>query len=216
MQISLCSATDFEIRPLQNLLATFQDDHQFQYFLTGIGMLQSGLAIQQHITLNQPDLLIQVGIAGSFNPDLPLGTVLCIDRDYLGSCGVEQNGKWQDFFDLGLADANQVPFKQKALENPWVQDFTNRSQLKAGAAVTIDEISTDPARIQALRDQYNPVLESMEGAALHLNGLLSNRPFLQIRGISNYIGERDKTKWNIKRAIETVCQSTFELLQQLG
>jgi futalosine hydrolase len=36
-------------------------------------------------------------------------------------------------------------------------------------------------------------------------------PFIQIRSISNYIGERDKTKWNIKDAIIHLNKKLVEL-----
>ena len=41
----------------------------------------------------------------------------------------------------------------------------------------------------------------MEGAALHYTCLMEKIPFIQLRSISNYIAERDKTKWDMKRSI---------------
>ena len=52
-------------------------------------------------------------------------------------------------------------------------------------------------------NKFLPVIESMEGAALHYVCLMEKIPFLQIRSISNYIGERDKKKWNMKDAWST-------------
>jgi futalosine hydrolase len=51
------------------------------------------------------------------------------------------------------------------------------------------------------KNKFNPVTESMEGAALHYVCLMENIPFSQLRGISNYIGERNKKKWKMKEAI---------------
>jgi futalosine hydrolase len=42
----------------------------------------------------------------------------------------------------------------------------------------------------------------MEGAALHYMGRDLNIPFIQIRAVSNYVGERNKAKWKIKESIE--------------
>ncbi len=55
--------------------------------------------------------------------------------------------------------------------------------------------------IQFYRDTFNPVTESMEGAALHYVCLMEKIPFLQIRSISNYIGERNKKKWDMMDSI---------------
>jgi futalosine hydrolase len=42
----------------------------------------------------------------------------------------------------------------------------------------------------------------MEGAALHYVGGITNTPFIQIRAVSNYVGERNKAKWKLKESIE--------------
>ena len=41
----------------------------------------------------------------------------------------------------------------------------------------------------------------MEGAALHYVCLSEKIPFLQLRSVSNYVGERDKSKWALREAI---------------
>jgi len=48
---------------------------------------------------------------------------------------------------------------------------------------------------------FDPVTESMEGAVLHYVCLMETVPFVQIRSISNYIGERNKKKWDMMDSI---------------
>ena len=74
--------------------------------------------------------------------------------------------------------------------------------MPAVTALTVNEITTRTERIAQLKALYNPTIESMEGAVLHYVGNDLNIPYLQIRGLSNYIGERDKSKWRIKEAVE--------------
>ncbi len=56
----------------------------------------------------------------------------------------------------------------------------------------------------------------MEGAALHFVCLRERIPFLQLRTISNKIGERDKTKWNIGLAILNLNAELILLLNELN
>jgi futalosine hydrolase len=42
-----------------------------------------------------------------------------------------------------------------------------------------------------------------------------NISFLQVRAISNYVGERDKTKWQIKQAIENLNNVLLKLVGKL-
>ena len=79
-------------------------------------------------------------------------------------------------------------------------------------ALTVNEITTRQERIAQLKALYNPTIESMEGAALHYVGNDLNIPYLQIRGLSNYIGERDKSKWRIKEAVENANKVLLEIV----
>ena len=67
--------------------------------------------------------------------------------------------------------------------------------------VTINEITTDKARSAFYRNNLNAEIETMEGAALHYVCLSEKVPFLQLRSASNYVGERDKSKWALHEAI---------------
>ena len=55
----------------------------------------------------------------------------------------------------------------------------------------------------------------MEGASLHFIGRDLTIPFMQIRAVSNYVGERDKTKWKIDLAISNLHNELTKLLKQL-
>jgi len=55
----------------------------------------------------------------------------------------------------------------------------------------------------------------MEGAALHYVCLMEKIPFLQIRSISNVIGERDKSRWKLEEAGKILHNKLISLLQKL-
>ena len=222
MEISICAATQLELTPLQSMIPSLEaTGHRFRYCITGIGMLQSCFYIQQHLLQYRPQFLLQIGIAGCFDHRIPLGSVIAVEKEYLGSLGVVENKAavhgWQDIFDLGLQNAMEAPFDDKALVNPSISGWRwlQRAGVITGTAVTIDEISTSHERILTLEDRYQPILESMEGAALHFNGLMYQVPFLQIRGISNYTGERDKTKWQIGPALQAVSKQAVQFIRGL-
>ena len=62
---------------------------------------------------------------------------------------------------------------------------------------------------------FNADIETMEGAALHYVCLQENISFLQIRSVSNHVGERDKTKWKMKQAIEDLNKHLAKLINRL-
>jgi futalosine hydrolase len=180
----------------------------------GVGMLASAFSLSKLVFEEKPDLVIQVGIAGSFAHSQPLAKVVAIGEETLGDTGVEEDGKWKDLFDLKLEKPGYPPFEKRRLPNPWLQQY-NLLQLPEVSAITINTITTGKARIQQLVKKYNPVIESMEGAPLHYICRQTNTPFLQIRAISNYVGERDKSNWKIKESIEALNTTLLKYIDKL-
>jgi futalosine hydrolase len=174
---------------------------KISFHTSGIGMLASGVKLTQLATTHKPDLIIQMGIAGSYSKTEPLGKIWVVGTESIADLGVRENGAFKDLFETGLQKENEAPFKKRKLINQGVRPL-NILKTNTAAAVTINEITTSAKRIKEIIAAHNPVLESMEGAALHYVGGLTKTPFIQIRAVSNYVGERNKAKWKIKESIE--------------
>ncbi len=181
---------------------------------SGIGMLASSISLMKMFTQETPTLIIQVGIAGSFDKKIPLGKVFVVNNDFAGDMGVNENKVWKDLFDMKLDKPNDAPYEKKSLPNPWLNQF-NLLKLPTKKGVTVNTISTDKKQIQLLGGRYKAVLESMEGASLHYMGRDLTIPFIQIRAVSNYVGERDKSKWKIQEAIYNLNETLLEYLDAL-
>ena len=161
--------------------------------------------------LKRPDLIIQAGIAGCFDTSIPLGTVVVVKKEIIADQAVIQGKEWKTLFDLELLPVNQHPYTNRWLINK--SDILRKIKLKKVTAISINEISTSPQKINWYKELFEPVTESMEGAALHYVALMENIPFLQIRSISNEIGERDKTKWKFTEAINSLNKQLIFLYQ---
>ena len=107
------------------------------------------------------------------------------------------------------------PYTNGSLVNP-NQKLLQLSGLEQVKAITVNEITTDTKRIEWYQQNVSPVVESMEGAAFHYVCLQENIPFIQVRSVSNFIGERDKTKWNLKQAITQLNEKLILLLNELS
>jgi futalosine hydrolase len=128
--------------------------------------------------------------------------------------GVVENQLYKDIFQLNLADPNEAPYTSGALINPH-QELISKTGLSNATAVTNNLISTDENTISRYKTIYKASVESMEGAAFHYVGIMQSIPFLQIRGISNYVGERNKQNWKIKEALQSTTEACQHLLDQL-
>lgn len=219
MKLVITSATLHEVSGIKEKIANLGLDNdaglQVIFHKSGVGTMLTAISLSTLIAAQRPDLIVQAGIAGTFDPALQLGAVLTVKEEFLGDVGVEEHGSFNDIFDMKLESGNEPPFFNKALPNPWLERY-NLLNLPAVAGVTINEVSTRHERIEQLRTKYGAVIESMEGAPLHYIGLQTNIPFMQVRAISNYVGERDKGKWQIKKALDNLTGSLLDYILKLS
>lgn len=180
----------------------------------GVGLLSHAVSLTRLAFEEKPDLVIQMGIAGCFDSKMSLGKVLAVREEILGDMGVQEDGKWKDIFDLKLEKSGYPPYEKRRLPNHHIERY-NLLKLPEVCAVTVNEVTTNKERIQQLIKKYDPAIETMEGAALHFVCREMNIPFLQIRAISNYIGERNKENWKIKEAIDNLNQTILKYVDKL-
>jgi futalosine hydrolase len=99
----------------------------------------------------------------------------------------------------GFGNADEFPFTNAWLlnEHPLLTSLS----LPKVKGVTVNKVSDSLLQKNQLVELLNPAVESMEGAAFHYVCLHEKIPFLQMRSISNKVGDRNKANWNFKDAI---------------
>lgn len=214
MKILITAATEGEMNFLRKELPV-NGMNNVQLAVTGVGLLATMFNLMKLIKEDNPDILIQFGIAGTFNNSAPIGTAVAVKSDCVAEMGVWENETYADIFDMGLTAANTPPFDGKRITNPHLNLF-KAAGLPEAVAVSVNRISTNPREIALYKDHYEAEIESMEGAALHFAGVSLQIPFLQIRGISNLVGERNKTNWKINEAMHAAIASCKSMLNQLN
>lgn len=193
MDLLVVAATELEIKP-------FVDSNNFaDILITGIGIPASIFHLTNKLAKKKYDLVIQAGIAGSFKKNLKKGSVTIIQQDTFGDLGADEKGKFSTLFDLGFGNENDFPFKEGWLIND--NNYFLKSTLPVAKAITVNKITDDKKYLTRLCEKFNADVESMEGAAFHYVCLQQKINFLQLRSISNVVGERDKSKWKMKEAI---------------
>lgn len=215
MNILIVAATPFEIQPSIEFLHTQQfrlGKNEFSVLITGIGAIMTTYSLAMNVLVNRPDYIIQAGVAGSFRPELVPGAVVCVAEELMGDLGAEESNEFKDVFDLGLVPENQTPFINKLLRNPSAE-IADKQGLISVRSIGVNEITTRRERIMLVMEKYHPDIESMEGAAFHYVCLQESIPFLQVRGISNYVGERNKENWKLDLAIEKLNQTIINIIR---
>ena len=208
--ILVVAATAKEINPFIQLTRTGGLTN-VDILISGIGLTASTYHLAKQLALKKYDMVIQAGVAGSFDLNIPLGAVVAIKQDTISDQSVVELQKLKTLFDLKLVPHDQYPYKKGWLINP-NKDILKKIKLKIVKGISVNQISTSKQMIKFYRNVFDPVTESMEGAALHYVCLMENIPFLQIRSISNYIGERNKKKWDMMESINNLNNSLVRII----
>ncbi|MGC4037061.1 MAG: futalosine hydrolase [Chitinophagaceae bacterium] len=213
MNILICAATALEITPFLNQQHE-ETAKDIDVLITGIGLTATTYRLTKYFSLKKPDLVVQAGVAGCFDTNAVLGSVFAIKQETIADESVIELKKLKTLFDLQLVPQDRFPYSKGWLVNPH-KDFLKKSKLKQVKGISVNEITTSKQKIAFYKKAFDPVVESMEGAALHYTCLMENIPFLQIRSISNTIGERNKKKWNMKESIVNLNNELLRLLNTI-
>ncbi|MEO6229005.1 MAG: futalosine hydrolase [Ferruginibacter sp.] len=207
MSILVVAATNMEITPF------IADNKGVDILVTGVGMPAALYHIQKKLGLSKYDFVIQAGIAGAFTSAIELSDVVIVGKDTFGDIGMEDNASFTPIFQSGFMDKNEFPFTDGWLinNNPLLQ----LCSLPIVSAITVNKVSDSAIQKQQSVNNFNAQIESMEGAALHYICLQEHVPFMQLRSISNYVGERDKSKWKMKASIQNLNEALPKMIQTI-
>ncbi len=210
MKLLLVAATLAEIQPVMSHFSLGEGDneigsHQILVIITGIGMVATAFLMGKNLAEQDFDLAINAGIAGSFDRNLQLGEVVSVTRDCFAELGAEDDKHFLTLSDLGFGENSVLPIQPGILV----------TELKAVSGITVNRVHGCETTIQKTSRQWQPQIESMEGAAFFYACNQLNIPALQLRAISNYVEKRNRDHWNIGLAIKNLNEELIHLLTRL-
>jgi len=182
--------------------------------ITGIGLVFTCYHLTKALNNNAYDLVINLGIAGSFNKNLQIGEVVNVIQEEFSDMGIESPTGFKTLFESGFTDKNESPFRDgKLLSN--TNNHLLINNLKQVKSVSSNTAHGNETTINALIEKFRPDIESMEGAAFFYVCLMEKVKFYQIRAISNYAEARNVQNWNIKLALENLSDFLVGVLDGL-
>ena len=208
--------------PLEATLISASKAH---LVVTGIGAVNTAHALTQHLaTRPKPSVVIQTGIAGAYVPaGVAVGSVLLADTEIYGDLGVLTPDGWRPMEEIGIPLV-EASGSQAARFNYFPLDaaLVARAAQAAGPLVsrtgkflTLSQVTGVRALGDALYERFGALCESMEGAAAAHVCALHGVPFLEVRGISNLIENRDRANWRVVEAADAAQKVVLKLLENL-
>lgn len=180
--------------------------HNTDLLVTGIGSVATVFAMMSQRNISMYDLFINIGIAGSFSSENKIGTLVNVKSDCFGDIGINSKKGFMPVFESKFNSAYGNLINNGTLYN--TSDFPPFfREIKNCSGVTVSEPE---------KKEYPQIdVETMEGAAFMLVSKHYKKMFLQIRGISNIIGQTLKEDWDINTPIKNYSNLVIDFVKRM-
>ena len=203
MKLLLVAATKAELGKVfdhYNLQANdFVSHSKFDILITGVGMTATAFALGKHLSKTY-NLVLNVGIAGSFDLSTRLGSLVNIETDTFAELGAEDHEEFLTIDQLGFGELT------------YTATYTINELPKVNG-ITVNKVHGNATTIAKTLSLFKPQTESMEGAAVFYACQMENIPCLQVRALSNHVVPRNKEDWQIHLAINNLNDWIIEFIE---
>ena len=168
--------------------------------VTGVGMVNTAIHLSEELLKNKYDVVLNMGVAGSFSEDFKTGDVVEVVEDNFSEIGFENGSGFEEFSDFEIVTKYNVAAK------------TNLQKVKG---ITVNTVHGNEKSITEIVKRLNPDVESMEGAAVFKVCNEFYVPCMQIRAISNIVEKRNKENWNMPLAVLNLNNQVEKIIMEL-
>ena len=215
MKILVVSATKFEIEALLKQMDSAAPvdgkvinckykNLEVDFLITGVGMVPTAYYSGKIIN-DSYDAAFNLGICGSFNSNLEIGTVVNVYEDCFSELGAEDGDAFLSLEDLKLEGVTKIKNSSGAMS-------IEIEKLAKVNGITVNTSRGNEKAIENVFQKFHPMVESMEGAAFMFACENERIPYVQIRAVSNFVERRNKNKWNIPLAIKNLNDTFIKIL----
>jgi futalosine hydrolase len=194
--------------------------------ITGPGIINTVQALTACVESERPSLVVQAGCGGGFkqfgmgNGDLAVAT-----SEVDVHLGIENGEHHAPLLELpfpvlesgGRAYKANYPLNADVAEAAFLRMktvFTPKGvRVFKGPFLTGSTVTGSDERAAFLFKTYSPCMESMEGAGAAFLSRYYRLPLLEIRCVSNNVGNRDLSKWDLLLACQRAGQAAADIIE---
>lgn len=224
MKTLLVSATILEVAPTLKRLfpsqvlpagagvpGTIFESDDVDCLVTGVGQMLCAAHLAKRLSNVAYSAAVQAGLAGSFSPELPKCSVALVSEEHLADLGAEDRSNFLDLFEMGLLSPDSPPFEAGRLVAPNLS-WPSFEKLPRVRSLTVNRVLSHADSITWAMERYEPQVVNMEGAAFFYCCLEVGLPCASLRAVSDFVGPRDKSSWDIPGAIGALNTTLEEVL----
>jgi futalosine hydrolase len=186
--------------------------------VTGAGTANTAGALGAVFPPLRPRGVVLCGCGGAFSGwGLILGDVVFATEEIEPQLGVEPDREGDPVTPLTFLP-NRIPLDvalaQAGRQSLLEQDPFSGISVHTGPFVTVSTVTASPATGEGYRRLYRAMIENMEGFAAARMCQRYAIPFLEVRSVSNMVGARDPSMWNLGLAFKRAQEAVLTLLKK--
>jgi futalosine hydrolase len=173
----------------------------------GVGPVEAAAETARILTLGRFAALINAGIGGAFRGRATIGEAVIVSEERFADFGLEDRAP------LTLPDG--VHLEERVTASRDLLERCADLPYRVGSGLTVTTVTTTDATAERLSRAYGADVESMEGFAVLRAASLAGLPALEVRGISNYVGDRARGEWNFRAGAGAVVAALDAIVPRL-
>jgi len=191
--------------------------------ISGMGKTNAAHAVTVLIEKFSPSCIVNFGIGGAYpSSGLKVGDIAVAAKEIYADEGVMLEDGLHSLKVTGIpllkirgrSYFNEFPV-DKRLSSQALKAAGTVAHCRSGVFLTVSACTGTGKRAQELSGKFGPICENMEGAAVAHICRIYGIPFVEIRGISNSVEDRDRGKWNVRLASENCQRAVLQFLESV-
>jgi futalosine hydrolase len=168
------------------------------FLVSGVGSANAAATSAIALVDGGYDLVISAGIAGGFTPTA-VGETVVASAVVQADLGAEDGSGFLPVSQLGLGS------ERVELDPALPAELAARCHARLGAVLSVSTVTGTQATADARRSRCpDAVAEAMEGAGVLAAARVTDTAFAEVRTISNLVGPRDRSAWQIGPALDAL------------
>lgn len=214
------AATEMEMAPFVADLD--QRGHSCRTLVTGVGPVETAVRLTRYLGESEESFegVFVFGVGGCYV--LPESAVqprlldICLaEQEVAGDFGICL-GEAMDYLDDSLTGDIVWSMDTPLLERCSALLAQAGSVYHRGVFITVSGITATKSRGEMLRSRWNGLCENMEGAAVARVCREFHLPCAELRCISNYVLDRDPSKWQLADACQKAAVTAAQLIKGMA
>lgn len=183
--------------------------------VSGVGKVNSAVCTQTMIMKFNPDLIINIGVAGGIDDKINICDIVIADYVMQHDMDTSELGDAKGF--ISGINLIKLPCDKELINK--VKNAANEEELRChiGTIMSGDQFIANREKLIDLKNQFNGLACDMESGSIGQVCYLNNTRFIAIRSISDNVNAESKMDYQkfLERAVKNTHRLLFRLINIL-